>query len=82
MNVTLIVQFAPAATLAPQLFVCAKSPLIWTLVIVNGLTVSLFVMYSIAVPWKRIVTVSPVWFVHLYEPPEWNARVTVDHVPV
>ena len=25
-NVTLIVQFAPAATLAPQVFVCAKSP--------------------------------------------------------
>jgi hypothetical protein len=27
LKVTLIVQFAPAATLAPQVFVCEKSPL-------------------------------------------------------
>jgi hypothetical protein len=27
LNVTLIVQLAPAATLAPQVFVCEKSPL-------------------------------------------------------
>jgi hypothetical protein len=34
-NVTLIVQPAPAATVVPQLFVCAKSPVVVMLVIVN-----------------------------------------------
>jgi hypothetical protein len=45
-NVTLIVQLAPAATLAPQLFVWAKSPLL--------LPVKVMLVILNAVPWELV----------------------------
>ena len=45
-KVTLIVQFAPAATLLPQLFVCPKSPLLVPVMV-------MLVMLN-AVPWELV----------------------------
>ena len=77
-NVTSIEQLAPAARLAPQLFVCAKSPLLVPVKAMLDILMSELVPFSSATAWATLVEFTA-WLANVSEEGD---RLTVGEPPV